>query len=260
MLMKAPEKHGLDAARLNRIDAFLKERYLDSGKLANAQLLVARDNEIVHFSSQVAAREGSDKAIDEGSLFRIASMTKPITSIAFMMLVEQGLVAVDTHVQHVLPEFKGVGVYNGGGGGVPYVNKPTVEPMRMLDLLRLTAGLTYGFQNRSNIDATYRAGKIENWHGGHDLDGFVAALGQLPLEFSPGEAWFFSVATDVLGAVVQRVAGLPLDQFFATRIFQPLKMDGTFFAVPADKTDRLTDCYTFVPGKGRIMYDRAEHV
>jgi len=258
MLMKAPEKHGLDAARLNRVDAFLKERYLDSGKLANAQLLVARDNEIVHFSSQGAAREGSDKAIDEGSLFRIASMTKPITSIAFMMLVEQGLVAVDTPVHHVLPEFKGVGVYNGGGGGVPFVIKPTVEPMRMLDLLRHTAGLTYGFQNRSNIDAAYRAGKIENWHGGHDLDGFVAALGQLPLEFSPGEAWNYSVATDVLGAVIQRVSGLPLDQFFATRIFAPLKMDDTFFAVPADKTDRLTDCYTFVPGNGRIMYDRAQ--
>ncbi|HEX4694749.1 serine hydrolase domain-containing protein [Sphingomonas sp.] len=257
MLMKAPEKHGLDAARLNRIDAFLKERYLDSGKLANAQLLVARDGEIVHFSSQGAAREGG-KAIDEGSLFRIASMTKPITSIAFMMLVEEGHVAVDTPVHHVLPEFKGVGVYNGGGGGVPFVTKPTNEPMRMLDLLRHTAGLTYGFQNRSNVDAAYRAAKMENWHGGHDLDSFVAALGALPLEFSPGEAWNYSVATDVLGAVVQRVSGVPLQDFFTTRIFAPLKMDDTFFAVPAGKIDRLTDCYTFVPGKGRIMYDRAE--
>lgn len=250
-----PQSHGFDAARLGRIDAFLQERYLDSGKLPNAQLLVGRDGEIVHFSSQGAARKGG-KAIDETSLFRIASMTKPVTSIAFMMLVEEGKVAVDTPVHHVLPELKGLGVYNGGGGGVPFQTKPTDEPMRMVDLLRHTSGLTYSFQNRSNIDAAYREGKIENWHGNLDLDQFIAALGQIPLEFSPGTAWNYSVSTDVLGAVVQRVSGMPLADFFRTRIFAPLKMDDTFFAVPEDKIDRLTDCYTFVAGKGRVMYDR----
>jgi CubicO group peptidase (beta-lactamase class C family) len=259
MLMKAPEKHGLDAARLNRIPAFLKERYLDSGKLPNAQILVSRDGEIVHFSSQGTAVEGSDKAIDEGSIFRIASMTKPITSVGFMMLVEDGKVAVDTPVHHVLPEFKGIGVYNGGGGGVPFLPvTPTTEPMRMLDLLRHTSGLTYGFQNRSNVDAAYREGKIDNWHGGNDLDGFVAALGKLPLEFSPGTAWNYSVSTDVLGAVIERVSGMKLDQYFAEKIFKPLKMDDTGFVVSDAKVDRLTDCYTFVAGKGRVMYDRAQ--
>jgi CubicO group peptidase (beta-lactamase class C family) len=252
MLMKAPEKHGFDAARLNRIPAFLKERYLDSGKLPNAQILVSRDGEIVHFSSQGAAVEGSDKQIDEGSIFRIASMTKPITSVAFMMLVEDGKVAVDTPVHHILPEFRGIGVYNGGGGGGPFLPvTPTAEPMRMLDLLRHTSGLTYGFQNRTNVDAAYRAGKIDNWHGGNDLDGFVAALGKLPLEFSPGTAWNYSVSTDVLGAVIQRVSDMPLDQYFA-------EMDDTGFVVSDDKVDRLTDCYTFVEGKGRVMYDRAQ--
>ena len=248
---------GFDPDRLAAIDAFLKARYLDTGRLPNAQLLIARDGEIAHFSHQGAAREGGPN-IDERSLFRIASMTKPITSLAFMMLVEEGKVAVDTPVHHVLPEFKGVGVYDGGGGGVPFVTKATTEPMRMLDLLRHTAGLTYGFQNRSNIDAAHRESKLESWHGNHDLDGFVAALGKLPLEFSPGTAWNYSVATDVLGAVVQRVSGIPLDQFFATRIFGPLGMHDTFFAVPEDKTDRLTDCYTLVEGKGRVMYDRGE--
>ena len=248
---------GFDPDRLAAIDAFLKARYLDTGRLPNAQLLIARDGEIAHFSHQGAAREGGPN-IDERSLFRIASMTKPITSLAFMMLVEEGKVAVDTPVHHVLPEFKGVGVYDGGGGGVPFVTKATTEPMRMLDLLRHTAGLTYGFQNRSNIDAAHRESKLESWHGNHDLDGFVAALGKLPLEFSPGTAWNYSVATDVLGAVVQRVSGMPLDQFFATRIFAPLGMHDTFFAVPEDKTDRLTDCYTLVEGKGRVIYDRGE--
>ncbi|GAA0311511.1 serine hydrolase domain-containing protein [Sphingomonas oligophenolica] len=250
-----PGSHGFDAGRLARIDDFLRETYIDSGKLANAQILVGRDGEVVHFSSVGAAREGG-KPVDETSLFRIASMTKPVTSIAFMMLVEEGKVAVDTPVHHVLPEFRNIGVYNGGGGSVPFVTKPTAEPMRMVDLLRHTSGLTYSFQNRSNVDAAYREGKIENWHGNLDLDGFVAALGQIPLEFSPGEAWNYSVSTDVLGAVVERVSGMKLPEFFRTRIFAPLKMDDSFFAVPADKIDRLTDCYTLVPGKGRVMYDR----
>jgi CubicO group peptidase (beta-lactamase class C family) len=249
-----PAAHGFDASRLAAIDTLLQTRYVDSGKLPNAQLLIARDGEIVHFSHAGAAREGG-KAVNEASLFRIASMTKPITSVAFMILVEQGLVAVDTPVHHVLPEFKDIAVYNGGGGGVPFVTKPTAEPMRMVDLLRHTSGLTYSFQNRSNVDAAYREGKIESWHGGHDLDGFIGALAKIPLEFSPGTAWNYSVATDVLGAVVQRVSGLPLDQFFRERIFAPLKMDDTFFQVPADKLDRLTDCYTLAPGKGRVMYD-----
>ncbi|RKE50152.1 MULTISPECIES: serine hydrolase domain-containing protein [unclassified Sphingomonas] len=255
MKIAEPAAHGFAASRLAAIDTLLQTRYIDSGKLPNAQLLIARDGEIVHFSNAGAAREGG-KSVDEGSLFRIASMTKPITSVAFMMLVEQGLVAVDTPVHHVLPEFKDIGVYDGGGGGVPFVTRPTAEPMRMVDLLRHTSGLTYSFQNRSNVDAAYREGKIEGWHGGYDLDGFIGALAKIPLEFSPGTAWNYSVATDVLGAVVQRVSGLPLDQFFRTRIFAPLKMDDTFFQVPADKFDRLTDCYTLAPGKGRVMYDR----
>ncbi|MDQ0837564.1 serine hydrolase domain-containing protein [Sphingomonas faeni] len=255
MKIAKPATHGFDASRLAAIDTLIQARYIDSGKLPNAQLLIARDGEIIHFSNAGAAREGGN-AIDEGSLFRIASMTKPITSVAFMMLVEQGLVAVDTPVHHVLPEFKDIGVYDGGGGRVPFVTKPTAEPMRMVDLLRHTSGLTYSFQNRSNVDAAYREGKIESWHGGHDLDGFIGALAKIPLEFSPGTAWNYSVATDVLGAVVQRVSGLPLDQFFKERIFAPLKMDDTFFQVPADKLDRLTDCYTLVAGKGRVMYDR----
>ena len=246
---------GFDTARLARIEPFVKETYLDNGKLPNAQVLVAHRGEIAHFSSQGTAREGG-KAIDEASLFRIASMTKPVTSIAFMMLLEEGKVALDTPVHRVLPEFRELGVYNGGGGGVPFATKPLSRPMLMLDLLRHTSGLTYGFQNRGNVDLAMREGKLENWHGNLDLDGFIGALGKLPLEFSPGDEWNYSVSTDVLGAVVARLEGKTLDQVFADRIFGPLGMDDTFFAVPESKIDRLTDCYTFVPGKGKVMYDR----
>ncbi len=263
MQTKTPGKHGLDAARLNRIDDFLKARYLDTGKLPHAQILISRNNEIVHFSSQGAAREGSDRTIDEGSLFRIASMTKPVTSAAFMMLVEEGKVAIDTPVHDVLPEFRGIGVYSGGGGGVPFTTRPTAEPMRMLDLLRHTSGLTYGFQYRSNIDALYRttpsnAGPVENWYGEADLDAFIRDLAKQPLEFSPGEAWNYSVSTDVLGAVVQRVSGMALDRYLQEKIFAPLQMHDTGFVVPTEKADRLVDCYAWAGPAGRVMYDRGE--
>lgn len=257
MKLAKPEAHGFESARLARADAFMKARYLDSGRLPHAQLLVARDGEIVHFSHQGAAREGG-APVDETTLFRIASMTKPITSIAFMMLLEKGDVALDTPVHHVLPEFKGVGVYDGGGAGVPFKTRPTDEPMRMVDLLRHTSGLTYSFQNRTNIDFAHREGKIEAWWGGLDLDGLVAALGKLPLEFSPGTAWNYSVSTDVLGLVVQRLAGMPLERFFEEQIFKPLGMHDTFFSVPADKLHRLADCWTIAPDGKRVMYDRGE--
>lgn len=255
MEIAAPDTLGFDPDRLARIDRFVAERYLDSGKLPHAQLLIAREGQIVHFSHQGAAREGG-AAVREDTLFRIASMTKPITSLAFMMLMEEARVGLDTPVHHVLPEFRNVGVYAGGGGGVPFATRPTADPMRMIDLLRHTSGLTYSFQNRTNVDAAYREGRIENWHGNLTLDAFVGAVAKLPLEFSPGAEWNYSVSTDVLGAVVERVSGMPLDQFFATRIFAPLGMDDTFFQVPADKIDRLADCWTLAPDKSRVLYDR----
>jgi CubicO group peptidase (beta-lactamase class C family) len=253
--LAAPGEHGFDAECLARIDRLIAERYLASGKLPHAQLLIARDDAIVHFSHQGPAREGGAD-VNERTIFRIASMTKPVTSVAFMQLLEEGAVALDTPVHHVIPELKDLGVYAGGGGSVPFQTTPTATPMRMVDLLRHTSGLTYAFQNRSNVDAAYRDRKIEAWHGNLDLDGFVAALGKLPLEFSPSEAWNYSVSTDVLGLVVQRLSGKPLAQVFQERIFAPLRMSDTAFVVPADETDRLADCYTFAPGQERVMYDR----
>ena len=245
---------GFAADRLARIDAFLTERYLGTGLLPHAQLLVARDGAIAHFSHLGNARiDGTPVGPD--TLFRIASMTKPITSVLFMMLVEEGRVALDTPVHRVLPELKGVGVYAGGGGGVPFATTPTARPMLMVDLLRHTAGFTYGFQNRTNVDAAHRELKIESWHGNLDLDGFIAALAKLPLEFSPGDAWNYSVATDVLGAVIQRIEDKPLDEVMRDRILAPLGMNDTFFQVPGDKLPRLADCYTFKADEGRVMYD-----
>lgn len=262
--MSTQGRNGIDIQRLNRVESFVKERYLDNGRLPNAQILVAHKGDIVHFSSQGAARETGSSSVDEASLFRIASMTKPVTSVAFMMLVEEGKIAVDTLVTDVLPEFKTTGVYNGGGGSVGFLTKPVTEPMRMLDLLRHTSGLTYGFQNRSNVDAAYRAKKVDadnvaNWFSGATLDGWIGELAKMPLEFSPGTSWNYSVATDVLGAVIERVSGKPFDVFLEERIFSPLGMKDTGFWVPPEKAARLTDCYSFDVTKGqRVLYDKGE--
>lgn len=256
MKLTKPEALGFDAGRLARIDAFLDDRYIKAGRFKGLQFLLAREGEPVHFTS-LGMRGEDGQHVAEDTLFRIASMTKPITSVAIMMLVEEGSIALDDPVHRVLPEFKGIGVYNGGGGGVPFVTKPTGQPMRLVDLLRHTSGLTYGFQNRGNIDLAHREGKLEAWHGNLDLDGFVAALGKLPLEFSPGEAWNYSVSTDVLGAIVQRVSGMSLDAFFAERIFGPLGMPDTFFHVPEDKLDRLGDAYALTPGDPMKRVDKA---
>ncbi|MBX3564705.1 MAG: beta-lactamase family protein [Sphingomonas sp.] len=256
MTSYAAEALGFDTSRLARIEPYLQKRYIDSGVLPHCQLLIARDGQIAHFSHQGSARDGG-KPIDETSLFRIASMTKPITSVAFMMLVEQGKVALDTPVHRILPEFKNLTVMTGGKLGA-FETRPTSQPMRMVDLLRHTSGLTYGFQERTAIDAAYRELRLERWHGGLTLDEFVAELGKLPLEFSPGDEWNYSVSTDVLGAVIQRLSGQSLDAFFREQIFAPLGMDDTFFSVPAEKLDRLTDCYTLTPKGERIMYDTGE--
>ncbi|MBV7257296.1 beta-lactamase family protein [Pacificimonas sp. WHA3] len=249
-----PAKHGLDPERLMRADAFLKEKYIDTGRFPGTQLLVSRNGEPVHFSTQGSLREDG-VPLAEDSLFRIASMTKPVTSAAFMTLFEEGRVQLDTPVARVLPELAEVGVLAGGGSGVPFLTEPVTRPMQMVDLLRHTAGFTYSFQYRSAVDHAHRELKLENTHGNFDLDGFVRELGKLPLEFSPGDAWNYSVATDVLGAVVQRLADKPLDEVFQERIFAPLDMVDTGFFAPPEKHDRLPDCWFVDPGKGKRLFD-----
>jgi CubicO group peptidase (beta-lactamase class C family) len=249
---------GFDPERLARVDRFLAETYVEPGLLHGVQLLVARDGKVVHFASQGAARESGEPVRDD-TLFRIASMTKPVTSVAFMMLVEEGRVALDTPVHRIIPEWKRLGVYDGGGGGTPFRTRPLERPMLMIDLLRHTSGLTYGFQHRTNVDAAYRERRIESWHGPLDLDGFVAALAEIPLDFSPSAAWNYSVSTDVLGLVVQRVSGRPFADFLAERILEPLGMIDTGFNVPADKLGRLGDAWSFDAEQGgAAMYDRGE--
>jgi CubicO group peptidase (beta-lactamase class C family) len=250
-----PQSLGFDPPRLARLDRFIAERYLEPGLLPHAQLLVARDGIPVHLSTQGAARADGDAPLREDAIFRIASMTKPITSVAFMMLMEEGRTALDQPVADVIPEFAALGVHEGGGAGSPFRAKPPERPMLMLDLLRHTSGLTYDFQYRSNVDAAYRERKLQTIRPTRTLDDFVATLAGIPLEFSPGEAWNYSVSTDVLGLVVERVSGVKLADVLETRIFAPLGMTDTAFHVPPEKRARLTDAWALHPKKGRILYD-----
>ena len=239
--------------RLERIPAYIKAKYLDSGKLPHAALLIGRGDEIAHLSVQGDARPG--EPLKDDAIFRIASMTKPITSIVFMQLVEEGKVALSHSVASFLPEFKDIGVFVSGGGNVPFVTRPPTTAMKMVDLLRHTSGLTYGFQERNPMDAAYRTLKLDDFHGKRNLDEFVAELAKIPLQFDPGSYWNYSVSTDVLGAVIQRIEGKPLDQVFQERLFGPLGMVDTGFFVPAEKMDRVPDCFHFHPTETKVMFD-----
>jgi CubicO group peptidase (beta-lactamase class C family) len=171
-----------------------------------------------------------------------------------MMLVEEGLIALDDPVAKYIPSWKDVRVFSAGLEPAFLTTAPA-RPMQVVDLLRHTSGLTYGFQSRTNVDAAYRKLKVEEPYAGHDLEAFVEMLAKLPLEFSPGEAWNYSVATDVCGYLVQKVAGKPLDQVFRERIFEPLKMHDTGFHVREDQRSRFGACYNATPKGGLKLQD-----
>ncbi|GLV25219.1 serine hydrolase domain-containing protein [Sphingobium sp. TomTYG45] len=238
---------GMNPEKLDLLATSLHEKYVATGKLPHLRLLVSRDERVLLSHVSGVAR-ASHELLEKDSLFRIASMTKPVTSVAFMMLVEQGLVALDDPVTDVLPEFSKLSV------GVD--RTPLKQPMRMIDLLCHTSGLTYGLQRQTAIDAEYRRLGLDEFQQKRSSDEFIAALSHLPLEFSPGERWNYSVATDVLGVVVERLSGLDLDSFFTQRIFRPLGMADTFFELPGDKVERMTDAWQLRADGGLSLYDR----
>jgi CubicO group peptidase (beta-lactamase class C family) len=253
-LSAKPETVGLSSARLAKLDRFLKERYIESGKIPNAHAIVVRRGEVVHSSVMGLADVERNKPLKEDTIFRIYSMTKPVTSIAFMMLVEEGLVALDDPVHKHIPEWRDLGVYSAGFLETFQKKRPS-RPMLIVDLLRHTSGLTYGFQQRTNVDAAYRKHKLGEIEKHGSLDSMVETLGTLPLEFSPGDAWNYSVSTDILGYLIGKIARQPFEEFLQSRIFKPLGMVDTDFHVPSNKADRLAACYNAAPGGKKVLQD-----
>jgi CubicO group peptidase (beta-lactamase class C family) len=252
-MSKGPEGVGLSSERLKKIDRFIEREYLATGKLHGAQIAVSRRGQLAHFSSLglMDAERGRPMASD--TIYRIYSMSKPITSVAFMMLVEEGLVALDDPVARYIPAWAELGVYDGGFMDTFRTKRPA-RPMQIVDLLRHTSGLTYGFQQRGNVDAAYRKLGLGEIETKGTLDTMIEGLAGLPLEFSPGEAWNYSVSTDVLGYLIGVISGMPFERFLATRLFEPLRMGDTGFHVPADQAGRLAACYALGP-KGVVLQD-----
>jgi CubicO group peptidase (beta-lactamase class C family) len=245
---------GFSGERLKRIDRFLQETYVGPGRLPCAQFIVARQGEVVH-ETVLGQRDVERGAkLTDDAVYRIYSMTKPVACVALMTLVEEGLIALDDPVAKHIPAWADLGVFAAGLEPAFMTTRPA-RPMQVVDLLRHTSGLTYGFQSRTNVDAAYRKLKISEAHGGQDLEGFIASLAKLPLEFSPGEAWNYSVSTDVVGYLVQKVAGKPLGEVLQERIFGPLKMTDTGFHVREDQKARFAACYNATPQGGLKLQD-----
>ncbi len=251
--MGKAKSHGFSKARLQRIEHFLQETYVGPGHMPCAQFLLSRGGELVHQSVLGQRDVERGEALTEDTVFRLYSMTKPVTCVTLMTLVEEGRIALDDPVAKYIPEWADLGVFSAGIG--PYLTTPPARPMQVVDLLRHTSGLTYGFQNRSNVDAAYRKLGIADMHGKDDLEGMIQQLAKQPLEFSPGEAWNYSVSTDVVGYLVEKVTGRPLDQVFRERIFEPLKMADTGFHVRPDQADRFAACYNAAPGGKMKLQD-----
>jgi len=259
----SPESAGMSEARLQRLDEHLKRNYVDNGRFPGTHTLVYRRGKVVHSTVQGLADVERNVAVKDDTIFRIYSMSKPITSVAFMMLVEEAKVALDEPVAKYIPEWRNLGVYVGGmptlgvqpGGPPRFITRPTARPMQIVDLLRHTSGLTYGFQNRTNVDAAYRTLKIGNVDVSGTLQSMIEGVATLPLEFSPGEAWNYSISTDVLGYLIGKISGKPFEQFLKERVFDPLGMVDTAFYVPEEKAHRFAACYSADGKGGKVLQD-----
>lgn len=248
---------GFDKARLKRIDRFLADQYVTPGRYPGAALLINRGGERAHVSVQGWMDRENKVPMAEDTIVRIYSMTKPIASIALMMLVEQGLIALEDPVHRYIPAWKGLGVYRSGELG-SFQTRPAARPMLVIDLLRHTSGLTYAFQTRTNVDAAYRKLKLGEIEKSGTLDEMIEKLASLPLDFSPGDAWNYSVSTDVVGYLVGKVSGEPFEVFLRKHIFVPLGMHDTDFHVHEGKHHRLANSYALPPGGDTILYDPAK--
>jgi CubicO group peptidase (beta-lactamase class C family) len=238
---------GFDPDRLARIDRHFRA-YVDDGRLPGWLVLVSRSGRVAHASTYGWRDIEARLPVETDTLFRIYSMTKPVTSVAAMMLYEEGAFELSDPVSRFIPSFGDMRVYAGGPAAKP-LTVPASQPIRIRHLLTHTSGLTYGFHRVHVIDQLYRHAGFE-WGtpAGADLAACCDAWASLPLLFQPGAEWNYSVATDVLGRVVEVVSGQPLDRFFAERIFAPLGMTDTRFFVEGDDVHRLAALYSMGAG------------
>jgi CubicO group peptidase (beta-lactamase class C family) len=243
-----PEAVGLSSERLERIGKGV-QRNIDDKRIAGAVTLVIRHGKVVWFNAQGMADRENSKPMRTDAMFRICSMTKPITSLAAMMLYEEGRFLLDDPVSKYLPEFKNPKVYVKPASGEPYTI-PATKEITIRDLLRHTSGITYQWQEV--LGPLYQKGDVPSGLIQYDatLADMTRHLAAQPLLFNPGERWEYGLGVDVIGRLVEVLSGKPLDEFFRERIFEPLGMKDTYFYVPDNKVDRLATAYTYYTDKG----------
>lgn len=238
-----PEEVGMSSERLDRIAPFIQQ-YVDDGQLVGATSMISRRGEVVHFETYGDLRMDTGQPIQNDSIFRIYSMTKPITTLAVMMLAEQGELQITDPVGAYLPGFNELRVVGEGGALMPQQ-----RPMTIQMLMTHTAGLTYGVFGDTFVDREYRSADVMTSPDNMEL---VSRLAELPLQYQPGTRFHYSVATDVLGALVEVVSGQTLGEYMQEHIFEPLQMQDTFFEVPAEKVGRFGTNHTFDPATGQL--------
>jgi len=231
----SPKNVGMSPEGLARIKPAVQALVGDE-KIAGASVIVARRGKIVFFETFGMMDKEAKKTMQKDAIFRIYSMTKPVTSVAVMMLYEEGKLKLDDPVSKYIPEFKGLKVYAESGK-----HKDQAREMSIRDLLRHTSGLTYGFFGNTAVDKMYKAKSIFDWQS--SLEDMINKLSEVPLLYQPGTRWHYSVSTDVLGYLVEKISGQSLDKFFKRRIFKPLDMKDTAFRVVSKKADRFAVCY-----------------
>jgi CubicO group peptidase (beta-lactamase class C family) len=231
----SPEDVGMSTEKLAQVKPAV-QALVDKEKIAGASVIVARKGKIVLFETFGMMDTEAKKTLEKDTIFRFYSMTKPITSVAVMMLYEEGKLNLDDPVSKYIPELKGLKVYAESGK-----HEDQVREISIRDLLRHTSGLTYGFFGNTPVDKMYRAKSVFDWDS--SLQDMINKLSEIPLLYQPGTKWHYSVSTDVLGYLVQKISGQSLDKFFRKRIFKPLKMKDTAFSIPAKKTERFAACY-----------------
>lgn len=242
----APETVGMSSERLSNISARLNE-YVKSGKVAGFVTLVARESEVAHFEVCGCRDAENKQPMQRDTIFRIYSMTKPITSIALMQLYEQGKFQLSEPVSRYIPAFGKTKVLTGLG----YLGQqlaPQNPPMTIHHLLTHTAGLSYGFYLDSPIDEMYRNSIFRSETA--TLEEKINGMAELPLRFQPGSAWNYSIATDVCGYLAQVLADMPFEEYLEEKIFRPLDMVDTAFHVAPGKDDRFAKLYQHLPQTG----------
>ena len=243
---------GFDEARLGRITDHLQEHYIDPGKIAGCQVVVARHGHVAYHAALGLRDLERGLPLRDDTIFRIYSMTKPITSVALMQLYERGMFQLNDPVHRVIPGWRDHRVYVAGEGERIETRAPE-SPMTFRHVLGHTAGLSYGATNHP-VDKLYRAVGVHREQG-ETLQTFVDKLAEVPLHYTPGERWMYSYATDVCGHLVEALSGMPLDRYFAEHVFEPLGMTDTAFSVPSDKVDRFAANYERGPDKTLRLLD-----